>query len=931
VGKTVQTLTADLLEPSTDTESTDTERGLADVLADIVHVEQVSLDSNFFDDIGADSMVMAQFCARVRKRPDLPSVSMKDIYEYPTIRSLATSLGGTEPPPVEKLLADVLADIMHVDRVPIDSHFFDDLGADSMVMAQFCARVRKRADLPTVSMKDIYQHLTIRSLATALPASTPAPVEPSVTAPVEVAKPASTLQYVLCGTLQLLFFLGYSYLAAVIGTLAFNWVSTGSGLLDMYLRAVAFGGAAFVGLCTFPIAAKWVLVGRWKPQQIRIWSLGYLRFWVVKTMIRSNPLVLFINGRSHVSASSPLYVLYLRALGAKVGRGVTIFSRTVPVCTDLLTIGDGTVIRKDSSFPCYRAQAGMIQTGAVTLGKDVFVGEATVLDIGTSMGDGAQIGHASSLHTGQAVPDGESWHGSPAQRAEVDYRVIGPASGSTVRRAVHAAGQLLTMLAVYLPLLIGGLGILLDESPLSGVLDSAPFAFTTWTFYRDSVVASAVLLFGSVLVGLLLVTTVPRVLNLAIKPDKVYPLYGFHYGIHKTIGRLTNIKFYTQLFGDSSYIVGYLRRLGYDFPQVVQTGSNFGTEVRHETPFHVSFGSGTMVADGLSIINADFSSTSFQVSRATIGAHSFLGNRIAYTSQSRTGENCLLATKVLVPADGEVREGVGLLGSPSFAIPRSVERDSRFDHLKSSAEFRRRLSAKNKYNLRTMGLFLLVRWIHLLGIMILALGMSDLYHLLGSEVVAAEVVASLLFTMVYFMLIERAIARFRALRPRFCSIYDPYFWWHERYWKLVIPEFDKMFSGTPFKNVISRLLGVRIGRRVFDDGCFFPERTLVAVGDDCVLNAETVIQTHSQEDGTFKSDRITLGAGCTLGIGAFVHYGVTMGDRATLAPGSFLMKGEEVPPDARWSGNPARESRDHRGAAPINGSRIVAAIRGRNT
>ena len=86
------------------------------------------------------------------------------------------------------------------------------------------------------------------------------------------------------------------------------------------------------------------------------------------------------------------------------------------------------------------------------------------------------------------------------------------------------------------------------------------------------------------------------------------------------------------------------------------------------------------------------------------------------------------------------------------------------------------------------------------------------------------------------------------------------------------------------------MLGVRIGRRVFDDGCHIPERTLVAIGDDCSINAGTEIQSHSQEDGTFKSDSITIGAGCTLGIGAFVHYGVTMGDGVVLAPDCFLMK-----------------------------------------
>ena len=65
----------------------------------------------------------------------------------------------------EAILAGILAEVMHAERVPADGHFFDDLGADSLVMAKFCARVRKREDLPSVSMKDIYAHPTIRGLA----------------------------------------------------------------------------------------------------------------------------------------------------------------------------------------------------------------------------------------------------------------------------------------------------------------------------------------------------------------------------------------------------------------------------------------------------------------------------------------------------------------------------------------------------------------------------------------------------------------------------------------------------------------------------------------------------------------------------------------------------------------------------------------------
>ena len=130
----------------------------------------------------------------------------------------------------------------------------------------------------------------------------------------------------------------------------------------------------------------------------------------------------------------------------------------------------------------------------------------------------------------------------------------------------------------------------------------------------------------------------------------------------------------------------------------------------------------------------------------------------------------------------------------------------------------------------------------------------------------------------------------------------------------------RIFNGTPFKNVIWRALGVRLGRMVFDDGCHLTERAMAAIGDGSTLNSGSVVQCHSQEDGAFKSDRITIGSGCTLGVGAFVHYGTTVGDGAVLGPDSFLMKGEVVPQNAWWAGNPARpipsHGEDERRSAP---------------
>lgn len=98
-----------------------------------------------------------------------------------------------------------------------------------------------------------------------------------------------------------------------------------------------------------------------------------------------------------------------------------------------------------------------------------------------------------------------------------------------------------------------------------------------------------------------------------------------------------------------------------------------------------------------------------------------------------------------------------------------------------------------------------------------------------------------------------------------------------------------------------------MGRRLFDDGCHIVEATMITIGDDCMLNEASNIQPHSQEDGGFKSDRVRVGNDCTLGVAALVHYGASVGDGAELAADSFVMKGEEVPPHARWGENPARD------------------------
>src|SRR5213594_2631985 len=129
--------------------------------------------------------------------------------DAPVVVDVAATTG------VEGIFAELLAGVLRVDRVSVDSHFFDDLGADSLVMAHFCARVRKRGNLPPVSMKDFYRHPTIRSLALALADVAPSSAKPAAAGAPELPMPTSTREYILCGALQALFYLGYSYLGVL--------------------------------------------------------------------------------------------------------------------------------------------------------------------------------------------------------------------------------------------------------------------------------------------------------------------------------------------------------------------------------------------------------------------------------------------------------------------------------------------------------------------------------------------------------------------------------------------------------------------------------------------------------------------------------------------------------------------------------------------
>ncbi len=797
----------------------------------------------------------------------------------------------------ERAVAEALEAVLESGDVSVEDNFFNDLGAHSMLMAQMAQALREKMPQVSISMRDIYLNPTVAELAALIDMSTAGDAKSSSAAQTHVASDA---QYMLCGALQLGYQVLFAALQFAVAIGGIHWALKATGAVDLYLRFTSFGIAAFLFFSAIPIAAKWLMIGRFKAEAIPIWSLAYFRFWLVKTLMQSSPAMMF--------GGSPLYNVYLRLLGARIGKNVVIRVKHLPACPDLLSIGANSILRKDSVLNGYKAEAGMIRTGPVTLGQNIFVGEASVIDINTSMGDDCQIGHSSTLLEGQDLQGGAVFHGSPAQQTSGDYNTV-PALPMTTRRKVIyssiqlALGFLLVvpvagfLLYAFAPQLFGQ-----DRSIWTAAQAVTPIG---WTLTAFILAASLILFLSALLTGLIAIALLPRLANHYLEEGRVYPLYGIHYVLQGWVSGLSNSKYYNVLFGDSSFIVYYLQCIGIDMSKIVQTGSNFGTNQKHDNPFMCKIGTGTMVSDGLSLINTDMSNSSFRLKRTVIGDNNFFGNNVHYPAGGRTGENVLFATKVMVPLDGPVRENVGLLGSPSFEIPRSVERDLKLNEFADEAAREAQLRAKNLSNIATVASFLFFQWLYGALLLIFTYALLSNINVLGLGVVALGMVVAAGFSIGYFVFVERLSLGFGRLKPMECAVLDAPFWKIEHHWKLAEHPLMGLFRGTPFKNIISRALGIRMGRKVFDDGAIVTEKTLLEVGDYCTLNEGATLQAHSLEDAAFKSDWIVLGKGCTVGTNGYVHYGVTMGDHTVLAPDAFLMKGQTLPSGSIWQGNPA--------------------------
>ena len=118
------------------------------------------------------------------------------------------------------------------------------------------------------------------------------------------------------------------------------------------------------------------------------------------------------------------------------------------------------------------------------------------------------------------------------------------------------------------------------------------------------------------------------------------------------------------------------------------------------------------------------------------------------------------------------------------------------------------------------------------------------------------------------------------------------------------PWFAHAATGTPILNLWLRMLGAKIGRGVWCETYWLPEADLVTLGDAATVSRGCVVQTHLFHDRIMAMDTVVLGKGATLGPHCVALPASSVGDGATVGPASLVMRGDSVPANTKWQGNP---------------------------
>jgi acetyltransferase-like isoleucine patch superfamily enzyme len=115
--------------------------------------------------------------------------------------------------------------------------------------------------------------------------------------------------------------------------------------------------------------------------------------------------------------ATPLWTLYLRLNGAKLGKGVYVNSLKVND-HNLLEFDDYVVLGDDVHLSGHTVERGLVKTAPVRLGRGVTIGLGSVVGIGVVAGPGCQVGSLSLVPKFMKLDAGATYVGTPVRRLE---------------------------------------------------------------------------------------------------------------------------------------------------------------------------------------------------------------------------------------------------------------------------------------------------------------------------------------------------------------------------------------------------------------------------------------------------------------------------------------------------------------------------------
>jgi non-ribosomal peptide synthetase-like protein len=170
-------------------------------------------------------------------------------------------------------------------------------------------------------------------------------------------------------------------------------------------------GAASIGSALFIIALKWLVVGRYKPGTIPLWSNFVWRTELITGLYES----MIVAGCLGFLLGTPFAAIILRLMGMRIGTGVYI-ETTDFTEFDLISIGDHVTLNNGCTLQTHLFEDRVMKMERVRLDDRCQLGTAAVVLYDSLLAADVSLHPMSLVMKGERVPAATEWEGIPVSR-----------------------------------------------------------------------------------------------------------------------------------------------------------------------------------------------------------------------------------------------------------------------------------------------------------------------------------------------------------------------------------------------------------------------------------------------------------------------------------------------------------------------------------